>query len=122
MRTVLPTIAIALTLVLPPAARAQGFDNVGQDIEAHQDPDGVFRFVVSAEDPGVFNWLDTLGLERGVIILRLCGARSAVPPQTRVIERSEVEAELPAAKRCLPEERRAQIAERREGVAHMLLD
>jgi hypothetical protein len=90
--------------------------------QAHRDPDGVFRFVVSAEDPGVFNWLDTTGLERGVIILRFCGARSAVPPHTRVVGLAEVEAALPAAERCAPEARRAQIAERREGVAHMLLD
>jgi len=90
--------------------------------QAHRDPDGRFRFVVSAEDPGVVNWLDTMGLERGVIILRFCGARSAVPPDARVVELSEVEAALPAAKRCTPEERRAQIADRREGVAHMLLD
>src|SRR5262245_6674128 len=90
--------------------------------QAHQDPDGVFRFVIAAEDPGVFNWLDTTGLERGVIILRFCGARRAVPPHTRVVERSAIDAELPEAKPCTPEERRAQIAERREGVAHMLLD
>jgi hypothetical protein len=90
--------------------------------QAHQDRDGMFRFVVSAEDPGVFNWLDTMGLERGVLILRFCGAKRAVPPHARVVELSEVEATLPAAKRCTPDERRTQIAERREGVAHMILD
>jgi hypothetical protein len=90
--------------------------------QAHPDPDGIFRFVVSADDPGVFHWLDTTGLERGVIILRFCGARNAVPPHTRVVARSEVAATLPTATTCTPEERQAQIAERREGVAHMLLD
>jgi hypothetical protein len=90
--------------------------------QAHPDPDGTFRFVVSAEDPGVHNWLDTTGLERGVIILRFCGARNAVPPHATVVARSEVLSELPGARRCTPDERRVQIAERREGVAHMLLD
>ena len=90
--------------------------------QAHQDPDGLFRFVVSANDPGVFNWLDTMGLERGVIILRFCGAANAVPPHTTVIKLSEVAERLPTAKLVSLDERRAQIAERREGAAHMVCD
>jgi hypothetical protein len=78
--------------------------------------------VVSAEDPGVVNWLDTMGLERGVIILRFCGATNAVPPQARVVELADVAASLPDTRSCTADERRAQIAKRREGVAHMLLD
>jgi hypothetical protein len=90
--------------------------------QAHRDDDGVFRFVVSAEDPGVFNWLDTMGLERGVIILRFVRAANAVPPQASVAKLSEVAHKLPGIRRCTPDERRAQLAERREGVAHMICD
>ena len=90
--------------------------------QAHRDPDGLYRFVASGEDPGVFNWLDTTGLERGVIIVRFCGAASAVPPKARVVKLSEVARELPDTRPCSADERRAQIAERREGVAHMVCD
>jgi hypothetical protein len=90
--------------------------------QAHRDEDGMYRFVVAAEDPGTFNWLDTMGLQRGVAILRFCDAVDPLPPDTEVVELSEVLGRLPATRRCTPDERRAQIAERREGVAHMICD
>jgi hypothetical protein len=90
--------------------------------QAQRDPDGIYRFVVSAEDPGIDNWLDTMGLERGVLILRLCRAANAVPPHSKVVKRSAIADALPATRRCSTEERRAQVAERREGVAHMVCD
>jgi hypothetical protein len=90
--------------------------------QAHRDEDGMYRFVVAAEDPGVYNWLDTMGLERGVIILRFVRAENATPPGERVVKLSEVQGALPASRRCSPAERSAQIAERREGVAHMVCD
>lgn len=90
--------------------------------QARRDSDGTYRLVVSATDPGLFNWLDTMGLERGVLIHRLCRARNGAPPSSRVVKLSEIADALPAAGRCTPEERRAQIAGRREGVARMLCD
>ena len=90
--------------------------------QAHQDSDGMFRFVVAADDPGVFNWLDTMGLERGVIILRFCSAADARPPRTRVVKLADVADDLPETLRCTSDERRTQLAERREGVAHMICD
>jgi len=90
--------------------------------QAHRDADGVFRFVLSAEDPGVHNWLDTMGLERGVIILRLWRAAHAVAPSARVVALAEIADGLHGNGRCTPDERRAQVAERREGVARMICD
>jgi hypothetical protein len=90
--------------------------------QAHRDEDGIYRFVVAAEDPGVFNWLDTMGLERGVVILRFCRAANAEPPDTQVVNLSEVAETLVTTRRATPDERRAQLAERREGVAHMICD
>jgi hypothetical protein len=90
--------------------------------QAQRDADGHYRFVVSAEDPGVFNWLDTMGLERGVIIVRFVRAANAVPPSATLTKVTEVAERLSGTRRCTAAERRAQIAERREGVAHMLLD
>lgn len=41
--------------------------NLGQ---LDREPDGSIRLVLAHEDPGVANWLDTLGQRRGVILLR----------------------------------------------------
>ena len=90
--------------------------------QAHRDPDGVYRIVVAATDPGIHNWLDTTGLERGVLILRFCEATSATPPSTRVVNVSTVADEVPGTLRCTADERRTQVAARREGVAHLILD
>jgi hypothetical protein len=82
----------------------------------------VYRFVISASDPGVHNWLDTMGLERGVVIVRLWRAAAAAAPTARLVRLADVPGVLPETRRCTPGERRAQVAERREGVAHMVCD
>ena len=86
------------------------------------DLDGVFRVVLSPQDPGLYNWLDTMGLEHGIMILRLCSAARASVPNTRLLKAADVANGLPAARRCSPDERHAQLTDRREGVAHMICD
>ena len=90
--------------------------------QADRDADGVFRMVLSAGDPGVHNWLDTTGLRCGVLILRLAGATGPEAPRTTVLKLSEISGHLPGARTYAPGERRAQIADRREGVSRMLCD
>jgi hypothetical protein len=90
--------------------------------QAHRDPDGVYRLVLSTNDPGVHNWLDTTGLQRGVLILRIAGAPDTTPPSTTVLKLSDIPAHLPKTTTCTPDERRHQIAQRREGVSRMLCD
>jgi hypothetical protein len=90
--------------------------------QAHRDIDGVYRFVLAHEDPGVYNWLDTMGLEQGVLILRLCGATNPVPPRCRVVGLAGLGTMEPVPKVCDADQRRAQLAERREGVARLVLD
>ena len=90
--------------------------------QAHLDADGVYRIVLSAGDPGIHNWLDTTGLQCGVLILRLVGAADPTSIRTTVLTLSEVAGRLPEAQRCTPDERRRQIGERREGVSRMLCD
>ncbi len=90
--------------------------------QAHRDADGEYRMVVSPGDPGLFNWLDTTGLQRGVLILRLAGAAEPSAPRTSVLKMSEIAERLPGARTCSAAERRAQIADRREGVSRMLCD
>jgi hypothetical protein len=90
--------------------------------QATPDPDGVYRIVLSLQDPGVHNWLDTMGLHQGVVILRSCGAPSPVTPTARLVQLADVGAALPGSRRCEPVARKAQIAERRDGVSHLVCD
>jgi hypothetical protein len=48
--------------------------------EVAVDADGRVRFVIAQEDPGVPNWLDPMGNERGYMTLRWLDARGAVVP------------------------------------------
>jgi hypothetical protein len=89
---------------------------------AQRDADGVYRLVVSGKDPGLYNWLDTTGLQRGVVIVRMAGAKNAVAPRAKIVKQAELGSVLPGARTCTLEERRAQIAERREGVLRMMYD
>jgi len=79
-------------------------------------PDGSFTYVISQGDPGVANWLDTVGVNSGIGILRW----QKVPKEMtsdglirefRVVKLSEVDSmrQLP---RVTPEQRRAEIAAR----------
>ena len=45
--------------------------------QANLDPDGMFRAVIAAADPGVANWLDTLGHQQGSVHLRLLAPGAA---------------------------------------------
>ena len=53
---------------------------------AYVGPDGVFRCVVSHEDPGVWNWLDTTGLTDLLMLYRFQLAESAPAPVSRVVK------------------------------------
>ena len=52
--------------------------------------DGSVRIVVAAEDPGVDNWLDTCGHQRGTMCVRWIRARTHPDPRTRVVKRAEL--------------------------------
>lgn len=47
--------------------------------QAKLNPDGSLSYVISAKDPGVYNWLDTAGLSSGLFAIRW----QAVPPGTQ---------------------------------------
>ncbi len=85
--------------------------------QAVLDDDGVFRAVVSASDPGVANWLDTAGHERGPMIFRWLRADTHPVPATRVVPLGSVLENLSGGtRRVTPEERRKVINARRAGV------
>jgi hypothetical protein len=90
--------------------------------QTHRDADGVHRLVLSRRDPGVHNWLDTTGLRRGVVILRQIGAERPQVPSTRLVQVADVPRLLAGTRTCDHAQRRAQVAERREGVARLVCD
>lgn len=84
--------------------------------QAHIDTDGTFRAVLCGHDPGVANWLDNAGFQRGPMIFRWLRADTAPVPETRVIPLADIDAALPDALRVTPQERAATIARRRAAV------
>jgi hypothetical protein len=65
--------------------------------QAGVDPDGVLRFVVSSSDPGVQNWLDTMGHQLGVLQFRWSGGRAAPPITLQKVSTESVRNLLPAS-------------------------
>lgn len=90
-------------------------------LNGHQavvDPDGIARFVLSADDPGVANWLDTAGHSNGAILLRCVRTETAPVPATRVVAANEVLAELPAGTTMTTQAERADVIARRRRAVH----
>lgn len=94
--------------------------------QAHRSADGAYYFVISRSDPGVRNWLDTAGTERGAILIRYDGMQGrAIPkeefPVLTKVRLSELAAHLPAATPAMSAEQRANvIKERRRHVQRRL--
>jgi hypothetical protein len=83
------------------------------DRDAARDADGKVRVVVSMADPGVANWLDTVGTRRGRVVWRWYGAAVTPQPMVRRVKLAELDAALPAGTaRVTPEERRRALAAR----------
>ena len=104
------------------------------DYETHQtsltkaqavtDPDGVMRFVISQQDPGLANWLETLGHRTGPIMLRWQRlAAGVVPagPTVEVVPFDKLSAVLPFPSPLTQEEYAERIAARQRSVARRML-
>jgi hypothetical protein len=89
--------------------------------QARLSSDGRYHFVVSARDPGVWNWLDTTGLERGMLLLRWQGVTELpIEHQPTVVKLplSEVRAHLPADEPTIDAAgRREQLSQRQREIA-----
>ncbi|MDX2166345.1 MAG: hypothetical protein SF182_04755 [Deltaproteobacteria bacterium] len=96
------------------------YANHQSSLNGHQaviDADGVFRAVVTHDDPGLANWLDPVGHVDGSMIFRWNLAEETPVPRLRLLPRAELAAHLPAdSRRVTPEERAAVIEDRRDGV------
>jgi hypothetical protein len=59
---------------------------------AEYEPDGSVRIVVAHEDPGVPNWVNTVGHAQGTMCFRWIRAEEHPQPRTRIVKRSEIAA------------------------------
>ncbi len=90
-------------------------------LNGHQavvDPDGIFRAVLSATDPGVANWLDTAGHSNGAMLLRCVRTETAPVPDTRVVRVGDVLSALPPGTTMTTPEERAHVIEARRRAVH----
>jgi len=85
-------------------------------------PDGAYRIVISASDPGIQNWLDTTGLRRGVILMRFDGMGVEPFPQAKYprlekVKLAELWRHLPSSTpRVMAAEREKTLAARRRAI------
>lgn len=81
------------------------------------DSDNTVRLVLSHDDPGYHNWLDTQGFERGNLTYRHMLDGHPVPLRTRVVKRVRLGDALPADTAMVtPAERTAQMWARFDGI------
>jgi hypothetical protein len=81
------------------------------------DGDGKVRLILSHDDPGYHNWMDTQGFERGNVTYRSLMSEAQTVFRTEVVKRSQLADSLPAdTARVSPEERLRQMRERFDGI------
>jgi len=88
--------------------------------------DGTYTYVLSQQDPGVFNWIDPCDMGEGILTLRMAEFPGGRPNEdlsatSRVVALSELRDSLPAeTKWVTPTERAEQLAERAAGYKRRL--
>lgn len=85
--------------------------------QAVRDADGALRLVVSAEDPGLANWLDLRGYREAVIWYRVMSSEGSGTPKATVVSLRDIAAALPTAQKVSPDGRRATLAARQRSAA-----
>jgi hypothetical protein len=89
--------------------------------QALPNADGTYTFVVSDRDPGVYNWVDTTGLQQGTMVLRWQGVPAGKVPTVsgQVVDLSNPSSVLPAGTVFVtPSQRAMQLAQREAGFEH----
>lgn len=88
------------------------------------DADGKLRVVICNDDPGIANWLATVGHTEGTIVTRAYHARSVpAKPVATLVKLADLDRHLPAGtRRVTPEERAEALRVRRRGLLQMFGD
>jgi hypothetical protein len=82
--------------------------------QAQIDADGAFRGVIAHLDPGVPNWLDPAGYQRGTLALRFLLAQDAPRVELERLPLAQLAAKLPpGTPRVSPADRSASLERRR---------
>ncbi|CAM2873449.1 hypothetical protein [Skermania piniformis] len=95
--------------------------------QAQVDPDGKIRIVVSERNPGITNWLETIGHPHGYLQFRWQRVdrelTAADGPQVELVAFDDVPSRLPfhERNRISPQDYRARIAARQAGIADRML-
>jgi hypothetical protein len=95
--------------------------------QAHTDPDGKIRFVISERDPGLTNWLERTGHRRGYVQIRWQrlsrDLKPADGPEVEMVAFDELPERLPYYEqaRVTPGQWRARIAARQAAAANRML-
>ncbi|MET0547186.1 MAG: DUF1214 domain-containing protein [Caulobacterales bacterium] len=85
--------------------------------EAKLDSDGKLRMVITQKDPGVANWLDPASRRQGTVVFRNYVAKSPVVPTAKLVKTADLPKLLKGAAKVTPQEREADLAHRRAGLA-----
>jgi hypothetical protein len=87
--------------------------------QAELDDDGAVRVVIAQRDPGVANWLDAAGYERGTLAVRYLHADHTPTVAYRTVPFDRVPEELSTTTRWVtPDERAESIRARRAALTH----
>ena len=89
--------------------------------QAKCDSDGVFRCVISSQDPAVHNWLDSAGFSQLTIMGRWLHARDFPQPQIKVIPFEEIDKYLPENTQRISLDERSEIIRRRNLAVQKIL-
>jgi Protein of unknown function (DUF1214) len=86
---------------------------------ARIDSDGHARVVISAQDPGVPNWLDNAGYARGAMVLRWMYCSAQPVPDATLIKVADIRRHIPADTPSVTAEQREQAIRVRRRAAQM---
>ena len=89
--------------------------------QGNTDGDGIFRVVVSHDDPGVLNWLDASGREAAFLAARFYKPDEVPVPRVQVVPFNEVKARLPEDTALITPAGRQEMMRRRLVSAHQRL-
>ena len=87
--------------------------------------DGTYTYVIGATDPGCQNWIDTDGLNEGILTLRMAefggdGPKEDLGARGRVVKLDALDREAPTLKPVSPADRTAELADRRSAYLRRL--